>query len=73
MDIDGASVNVEARLEPLASPGEVLASDVIIALPDLRREDFTFLEREVELKKSVGEHKQGDKIKVFRVSYLPNR
>jgi hypothetical protein len=73
MDIDGATINIGARLEPLASPGEVLASDIIIGLPDLRKEDFTFVERDVELKKAVGGHKEGDKIKAFRVSYLPNR
>lgn len=62
-----------ARLEPLASPGEVLASDVVFGLPDLRREDFSFVEREVELIKAVGERKAGEKIKAYRVSYLPNR
>jgi class 3 adenylate cyclase len=73
MDIDGSSVNIGARLEPLASPGEVLAADIIVNLPDLRKDDFNFIEREVELKKPVGELKEGDKLKVFRVSYLPNR
>lgn len=73
MDIDGSSVNIGARIEPLASPGEVLASDIVASLPDLRREDFTFLEREVKLEKAVGTNNAGDTIKVFRVSYLPNR
>jgi class 3 adenylate cyclase len=73
MDIDGNSINVGARLEPLASSGEVLASDIVAALPEIRREEFNFLEREVELSKPVGELRAGDKMKVFRVSYLPNK
>jgi class 3 adenylate cyclase len=73
LDIDGASVNIGARLEPLASPGEVLASDIVVALPDLRRDDFTFLEREVELKKPADGKKVGEKVKAYRVTYLPNR
>jgi class 3 adenylate cyclase len=73
MDVDGTSVNVGARLEPLASPGEVLAADIILSLPDLQKDDFNFIEREVELKKAVGSQVAGEKIKVYRVSYLPNR
>jgi class 3 adenylate cyclase len=72
LDIDGESVNVGARIEPLAESGEVLASDLIIGLDELDRTKFSFVPRDVELKKAVGDKKAGDPVRVYRVSYLPN-
>ncbi len=72
LDIDGESVNIGARLEPLAESGEVLASDVVIGLEELDKSKFSFVSKQVELKKAVGDLKEGDKLPVYRVSYLPN-
>ncbi len=73
LDVDGESVNFGARLEPLAEPGEVLASDVVCALDNLDKGDFLFTAKEVELKKDVGEKKAGDKLRVYGVKYYPNK
>ncbi|MGA2313074.1 MAG: adenylate/guanylate cyclase domain-containing protein [Xanthobacteraceae bacterium] len=72
LDIDGESVNVGARLEPLAESGEVLVSDVVVGLEELDKAKFSLVKRQVELKKAVGEMRVGDKIVVHRASYLPN-
>jgi class 3 adenylate cyclase len=53
LDIDGESINIGARLEPLAIPGEVIASELVPNLPDLDKNKFLFAEKEVELKKAV--------------------
>jgi class 3 adenylate cyclase len=72
-DIDGESVNVGARIEPLAQPGEVLASDVVCGLEELEKSDFLFTEKTIELRKSVGGTEAGDKIKVHSIKYYPNK
>jgi class 3 adenylate cyclase len=72
LDIDGESVNLGARIEPLAEAGEVLASDIVVALDDLDRGKFSLVPRDVELKKAIGDKAAGEKLRVYRVSYLPN-
>ncbi len=72
LDLDGESVNFGARLEPLAETGEVLASDVVIGLEELDKSKFSFVPKQVELKKAVGDLNEGDRLSVYRVSYLPN-
>jgi class 3 adenylate cyclase len=72
LDIDGESVNLGARIEPLAEAGEVLASDIVVELEELDRAKFSFVPRDAELKKAIGEKTVGEKLRVYRVSYLPN-
>ena len=45
LDIDGESVNVGARLEPLAESGEVLVSNIVMGLDELDKAKFTFVTR----------------------------
>ena len=72
MDIDGESVNVGARLEPLANSGEVIISDVIMGLEEFDKTKFILTEKEVELKKAVANLKPGDTLKVHSVRLIPN-
>lgn len=72
-DVDGESVNFGARLEPLAEPGEVLASELLAALPELNKNDFVLAKKEVTLSKAVSELVAGDKLLVYSVRLLPNK
>jgi class 3 adenylate cyclase/cell division protein FtsL len=72
MDVDGESVNVGARIEPLAEPGEVLVADIVLGLQDFEREKFVISEKLVELKKAAGDLEAGEKLKVHSVRLMPN-
>ena len=65
-DIDGESINMGARLEPLAEPGEVLTSEVVMSLDVIKEKKVE------ELKKAVGNLKIGDTLKVYSVKFYPN-
>jgi class 3 adenylate cyclase len=71
LDIDGDSVNVGARLEPLAEPGEVLAADVLLGLENFDRSQFIIVEKEVTLKKGVGSYVAGEKLRVHSKAQIP--
>jgi class 3 adenylate cyclase len=68
MDIEGDAVNMAARLEPLANPGEVLVTEHLRYHPDADEQRFTFTERTVQLRKCVGDLEAGTELTCFVVS-----
>jgi class 3 adenylate cyclase len=70
MDIAGDSVNVGARLEPMAHTGEVLISEALRYHPDVEEERFIFTEEQRALKKAVGDQQQGDLIECYSVKLV---
>jgi len=68
MDIDGDAINMAARLEPLALPGEVLISENLRYHPDVNEERFDLTERTVKLKKAVGDLPADAEITCFVVA-----
>lgn len=70
-DLEGVAVNMAARMEAAAEPGEVLISHRVrhgIERTDL----FEFTPRRVPLKKSIGTLAQGESIECFAVETVKN-
>lgn len=65
-DLEGAAVNIAARLEAVAQPGEVLITDKVRHYCD-NKGIFEFESKQVKLAKSVGQKKQGDIIECHAV------
>jgi class 3 adenylate cyclase len=64
-DIEGDAVNLAARLEALAEPGEVLCSEEIRHLDGVWEDDFTFMVVQRTLKKAVGPMPAGSLVDVI--------
>lgn len=66
-DIDGAAVNIGARIEAMASPGTVLCTEEIAELVGRESEEFIFTERSLKLKKAVADLEAGSEIALLEV------
>ena len=71
-DIDGEAVNLAARLEPLAEPGEVIITPELRHHESLQSEEFSFVHVIKKLMKAVGNDKQGNSIECFRINLIKN-
>ena len=71
-DFDGDSVNLAARIEPLAEDHEVLCTDDVRFHTDLTQENFIFKEVSRELKKSTGELPKGHVLSLHSVKLSAN-
>ena len=67
LDIEGDSVNVAARLEPLAEQGEVLITEELRYHPEVKQDRFIFTRYQRSLKKAVGDQQQGDEVECYSV------
>jgi len=65
LDFDGDAVDVGARLEPLAEPGQVLISKNLRYHPDLDVALFDFTPVKHQFNKAVGNHKAGDAVTCY--------
>jgi uncharacterized protein YjbI with pentapeptide repeats/class 3 adenylate cyclase len=65
IDIVGDSINVGARLEPMAHSGEVLISEELRYHPDVQEARFIFQQEQRALKKAVGDQQQGDVVECY--------
>lgn len=66
-DIDGAAVNLGARIESLAEPGTVLCTEEMGELVGRENEEFVFTPKTLHLKKNVGNLKEGDGMELLEV------
>jgi class 3 adenylate cyclase len=67
MDIAGESINIGARLEPMAHSGEILISEELRYHPDVEEKRFIFTPEQRALKKAVGDQHQGAMIDCYSV------
>ena len=67
LDIEGDSVNLAARLEPLAEPGEVLIDNNLRYSLEVNEDRFIFTYHQRSLKKAVGNEPQGAMIECYSV------
>jgi len=70
-DIEGDSVNLGARLEPMANPGEVLISRPLRFHPKLKEDQFVFTSQKRWLQKALGDKPAGTEIDCFSVALQP--
>ena len=66
-DLEGIAVSMAARLEAIASPGEVLISHKVRQYTD-HRDLFIFTPKCVKLRKSIGDMKKGHTVDCFSVT-----
>ncbi len=69
-DLEGSAVNMAARIEAAAAPGELLVSPRVRHYAE-RSNLFGFYARRVQLKKAVGNMEAGDALECFAVEKLP--
>lgn len=72
LDVDGDSINLGSRIEFLAEPGQVLATEEVRFHGDVDATQFEFTERLKSLEKGAAGKPAGTTIPVFEVRYLPN-
>ncbi len=65
-DLEGVAVNMAARMEAAADPGDVLVSHKVRHYAE-RSGLFTFTAKRVSLKKDIGELQQGEMVECFAV------
>jgi len=68
LDIEGDSINVGARLEPMANPGEVLVTKELRYYPDVKQDRFIFTLEKRPLQKAVGDKPKGTLIECYAVA-----
>lgn len=68
-DLEGSAVALAARLEAVAEPGEVLATEMVRHYAD-NKGVFDFNRRQVKLAKSIGTKNAGDLIECHSVTML---
>lgn len=68
-DLEGVAVNMAARLEAAADPGDVLVSHRVRHYAE-RSGLFKFTAKQVSLKKDIGELQQGERVECFAVELL---
>ncbi len=68
-DLEGTAVSMAARLESVASPGEVLATAKVRHYTDYKG-IFNFKSRNVQLNKSIGNKNAGDIVECYSVELL---
>ncbi len=66
-DLEGMAVNMAARLESVAQPGEVLAGERVRFYAD-KKDNFLFHPKTVKLSKGVGDKKAGEVVQCYTVS-----
>ncbi len=66
-DLEGSAVNMAARIEAAAAPGELLVSPRVRHYAE-RSNLFCFLPRRVSLKKAIGTMEAGDELECFAVA-----
>lgn len=71
-DVDGACVNLAARLEALAQPGEVLCSDEVALLDTIDPDAFSFAPTRRKALKSFGEVEAGAQIDIHLATMKHN-
>lgn len=69
-DLEGVAVNMAARMEAAADPGDVLVSHKIRHYAE-RSGLFKFTAKQVSLKKDIGDLQQGELVECFAVEMLP--
>ena len=70
LDMEGDSVHVAARLEPLAEQGEVLMTEELRYHPEVEPDRFLFTRHQRSLKKAVGDQQQGDVVECYSVKLV---
>ncbi len=68
-DLEGSAVNMAARIEAAAAPGELLVSPRVRHYAE-RSNLFSFQPRRVPLKKAIGSLEAGDQVECFAVERL---
>ena len=68
-DIEGESVNLAARLEPLAELGGVLIDKDLRYHPEVTQDRFIFVRLQRSLKKAVGDQQKGKVIECYSVEF----
>jgi class 3 adenylate cyclase len=67
-DIEGHAVNMAARLESMANPGQIYVSERIKVHADKVGTQYEFIPIEAELPKGIGSHKAGELISLFQLT-----
>lgn len=71
LDISGSTVNLAARLEPLAEAGEILCSSNFIAL-EYTNHNIDISKKTISLKKGFDNYKKGDEFEVCSATMAKN-
>ena len=67
LDMEGDSIHVAARLEPLAEQGEVLMTEELRYHRQVKHDRFLCTRQQRSFKKAVGDQHQGDGVACYAV------
>jgi len=64
-DLEGAAVNMAARLESIADVGQIVVSEKVKRYTEKETQSFIFQPKSCQLKKSIGNKQAGDWINIY--------